>query len=107
MFLTYPGPTTSRQRDWAAVLGLGGDRHPATVCLGGLSALCAWGLQSVSREHIDVLVSRGRRVRTLAGVVAHHTGAVPDLAGGMHLSPPASMPGRSLVDAVQWARSDD
>ena len=46
------------------------------------------------------------RVRPQAGVVVHRTRNLRDVTGTRHLRPPASLAGRSLVDAVQWARSD-
>ncbi len=106
LFVATVGRLTQEQRNWAAVLGAGGDQWPTRVCLGGLSALCAWGLAGVTSRGIHVLVPIGRQARARAGVVLHRTRCAPDLDGGRYLRPPATMPGRSLVDAVQWAASD-
>jgi hypothetical protein len=106
LFVAHNGPPTPGQRDWSAVLGAGGDRWPELVCLGGLSSLRAWGLRSIESERTHVLVPARRQVRNPPGVVIHRTRVPPDLSGCQHMRPPASLPGRSLVDAVQWARSD-
>ena len=106
VLLAQSGPALPRQRMWCAVLALGADRHPDGVCLGGLTALRAWGLTCIEARQIDVVVGRGHRVRKLPGVVGHHTTAAPDLTAGRHLSPPASSPARSVLDAAAWATSD-
>jgi hypothetical protein len=101
VFLASPGRFGPRQRQWAAVLGAGADRHP-DICLGGISALHIWGLRNVTPSAVHVLTSR--QSKPAAGVVIHRTRvALQDIG---HTRPPATMPGRSVVDAVAWARSD-
>jgi very-short-patch-repair endonuclease len=101
VYAAHSGPLTLAQRHWSAVLSAGGDRM--SVCLGGLTALQAWGLRSITSDGIHVLVPITRQIH-VRGVVVHRTRVPPDVAP--HLTPPASFPGRSLVDAAQWARSD-
>jgi very-short-patch-repair endonuclease len=106
LFIAQTGRLTSTQCEWAAVLGAGGDRLPTQVCLGGLNALRSWGLSSIEPNGIHVLVPARRQLNPRPGVFVHRSRVPPDLDGCQHLRPPASLPGRSLVDAVQWARSD-
>jgi very-short-patch-repair endonuclease len=104
IFVTHSGPLTDRQRRWVAVLTA--STPDALGCLAGLSALQAWGLRGIDGQAIDVLVPHPRRIVTPRGVRAHRTRLPPDLDGGRHLRPPATMPSRSLVDATQWARTE-
>jgi hypothetical protein len=105
VYLTRPGPITVNQRQWAAVLALGGDRQPPSACLGGVGALRVWGLSLVRSSAIDVvLLDRGSE-RALRGVAIHHATVPTQVERGWQ-RPPTTLPGRSLVDAVAWARSD-
>ena len=106
VFSAHSGPPTPRQRLWAAVLACGGDEWPGAVGLGGLSALCTWGLTSVDPHRIQVLVSAGRRDRALAGVDVHRAQDPPLLVRARDWFPPATLSAVSLVDAVRWSRSD-
>jgi very-short-patch-repair endonuclease len=94
---------TARQRCWFAFLVAGGD-HCAEVALAGLSALCAWGLTGVEPNGTHLLIPFSRRVQPPPGVHVHRTRTPPDVAE--HLLPPATWPGRSVVEAGAWARSD-
>jgi very-short-patch-repair endonuclease len=106
LFQACTGQMTPTQRQWAAVLGAGGDRWPGRICLAGLSALGAWGLRGIQSNGIHLLVPHNRQIDPRPGIVAHRSRIPPDLCAGQYLRPPATGPGRSVVDAVQWARSD-
>jgi very-short-patch-repair endonuclease len=103
IYVTTGGSLTPLQRLWIAVLAAGGEAGSA--CLAGLSALCTWGLRGVEASAIDVLVPHARRVQLPPGVRSHRSRA-PNLETTHHVSPPATMPPRSVLDAVQWARSE-
>jgi very-short-patch-repair endonuclease len=106
LFVAHTGALTPSQLNWLAGLGAGGDQRPESVCLAGLSALRARGLRAIEAPAIHLLVPEHQPVRRRSGVVVHRTRVPPDLDGSRHLRPVASLPGRSLIDAVQWARSD-
>jgi hypothetical protein len=105
VYVTHNGPVTRRQRRWIAVLSAGAAR-PAV--LAGASALECHGLKGYRTEALHVLIpARCQDRDTPPGVVAHRTSRLPraDLhAVGL---PPRTVPARSLVDAAQWASSDD
>jgi very-short-patch-repair endonuclease len=103
IYVTIGGPLNPLQKDWVAVLAAGGET--GTACLAGLSALCTWGLRGIEAAAIDVLVPHARRVQLPPGVRLRRS-RTPDLDATHHISPPATMAPRSLLDAVQWARSD-
>jgi very-short-patch-repair endonuclease len=104
VYLTHTGPATRQQQRWIAVLATGPVR-PAV--LAGLSALESHGLRGHRSEPIHVLIPAGSRDRDVPpGVVVHRTTRLP--GADVHRShPPRTMPARSLVDAAQWAASDD
>jgi very-short-patch-repair endonuclease len=90
---------------WIAVLAAGAGR-PAL--LGGLSALETLGMRGFSTDGVHVLVPAGMRDKDgPPWVVVHRTArlAGPDI--NRMGSPPGTMAARSLVDAAQWARTDD
>jgi very-short-patch-repair endonuclease len=105
IFVAHTGSLTQSQRHWLAVLAATPERG-ATACLGGISALCAWGLRGIEADAIHVLVPHPRRCQAPAGVRVHRTRVEPQLDGGRQGGPPVSLPGRALVDAAQWARSN-
>jgi hypothetical protein len=99
VLVTHNGPITAAQHRWIAVLSTG-----EGAMLAGLTAAAAGGLRSYADENIHVLVPDGRRSFGLPpGVVMHRT---------THLDPPIGRPprtrmARSVVDAAQWAPTDD
>jgi very-short-patch-repair endonuclease len=103
VFSTHTGPLSEGQRLWLAVLAAGDDQCEDVV-LGGLSALRLLGLKAVAANAIDVLVPTGSRFRVPPGIRVHRTTVAPE---GIQLSPPATLPGRSVVDAAAWAPSDE
>ncbi len=103
IFCAYHGPLRLAQRQWIAVLAASTKDGPL-ACLGGLSALQVLGLRNVTDDRLHVVSERELNPPT--GVVVHRT----RLSGeDRHPStrPPVTMPGRSVVDAAAWARSDD
>jgi hypothetical protein len=105
IYLTHGGEPTPRQRDWLAVLAAGGDEDE-DVCLGGLSALRACGLRGVEPAAVDVLIPYTRYKSRLGGVRVHRSRVPPRLAIANDGCAPACAADRSVVDAVQWARSE-
>lgn len=104
VLLTHTGTVTPTQRLWIASLAAG-DEHPAPV--GGLTALIVHGLRSIRSPAVHVVVPAERRVVVPKGVVVHRVGDLPMGDRTTWTSPPSTTPGRSVVDAVQWARSDN
>lgn len=105
VYLTHTGPATRQQRRWIAVLAAGPVR-PAV--LAGQSALECQGLRGHRSGVLHVLIPARSRDRDVpSGVVVHRTTQLP--AGDVHRQgqPPRTMPARSLVDAAQWAGSDE
>ncbi len=105
VLLAHPGPVTLAQRQWAAVLSAaaGGRAY-----LAGLSALAAAGLRTVNSPVIHVLLPGERRDRRAPpGVRVHRTRHLHADDLRMGGAPPATMPARSVVDAVCWAESAD
>ena len=102
-YVTHTGPLGRRQRLWIAVLAGG----PGAMIAGG-TALGEYGLRRYQGSGIHLLLPARRRPRDLpSGVVAHRTSVLA--AADIHQAgaPPRTMPARSVVDAAQWAGSDD
>ncbi len=106
VFVAHTAALSDAERHWVAVLGAGGDRLPGSVCLAGLTALRAWGLRGVEARLIHVLVPIGARAPALRGVRVHRTRVPPHVVNHPPTAPATSPPGRSVVDAAQWARSE-
>ena len=105
VYVAHTGPVTEQQRLWIAVLAVGCGRP---TYLGGLSALSVLGLRRFDSRAIHVLLPASRRDRDPPpGVVVHRTRhlAVEDRV--RTANPPCTAPARSVIDAAQWARSDD
>ncbi|MGE5827193.1 MAG: hypothetical protein ACM30G_02370 [Micromonosporaceae bacterium] len=113
IFVAHNGPLARNQQLWVAVLGCG-----FGAVLAGLTAACEGGLRRDAGRHIHVLVpaaSRpnqpGRSVlparHPMPMVIAHRTTDLPsrDLASAAR--PPRTDIARSVVDAAQWAGTDD
>lgn len=103
IYLAHNGPLTPDQRIWVGVLAAGrGRRAP----LAGLSALKSYGMRG-THATIDVLVpAHMRDVDPPPHVRIHRTMRLPavDYRRGL---PPRTAPPRSVVDAAQWAPTDD
>ena len=111
ILVAHNGPVTDDQARWIAVLAAG----PHAV-LAGLAAARAGGLRRDPGPVIDVLVPAatralqpGRSVAHPMGVrlVVHRSSALPDKDVMSHVRPPRTTMARSVVDAAQWARTDD
>jgi very-short-patch-repair endonuclease len=103
IYAAQAGPLTPDQHCWLGYLAAGGD-WCERVALGGLSALCAWGLRGVEPNGIHILIPVHRRVQPPPGVRILRTRTPPEVA--THLLPPTTWPGRSVVKAAAWARTD-
>jgi hypothetical protein len=112
LFVAHSGLLTERQRRWAATLACGDG-----AVLGGLTAACAGGLRRSPGMRLHLLVPAAGRpnqpgraiiaaTALLPTIVAHRTTQLPDKDLDVARPPRTSM-ARSLVDAAQWAASDD
>jgi hypothetical protein len=104
VYVTHNGPVTLEQRTWIGVLAAGGGRRAP---IAGVSALEALGMRGVASGTVHVLIpARLRDSDPPSGVVVHRTSHLPsrDFLRGL---PPRTSPARSVVDAAQWAGSDD
>ncbi|WP_433284597.1 DUF559 domain-containing protein [Micromonospora sp. CA-244673] len=103
IYVAHNGPVGRTQLRWVAALAAG----PAAV-LGGLTAAQAWGLRRYESPVVHLLLPARHQARSLPPWVRlHRTAVLPAedvLAVGQ---PPRTMPARSLVDAAQWASTDD
>ncbi|SCL55859.1 DUF559 domain-containing protein [Micromonospora peucetia] len=103
VFVTHNGPVGPAQLRWTAVLAAGPD-----AMLGGLTAAQAGGLGGFPARVIHLLLPAGQRRDLLPqGVLAHRTTHLPErdvLAVGQ---PCRTTAARSIVDAAQWARTDE
>jgi hypothetical protein len=108
----HNGPLTRGQQLWAAVLACGD-----AAVLAGITAACAGGLRRDPGPRIHVLVPAGARpgqpgrpilpaTSLMPPVVIHRTTLLPkeDVPAGL---PRRTTAARSLVDAAQWAGTDD
>lgn len=95
---------TVRQRLWVAALAVGLGQ-PAL--LGGSSALTVLGMRGLDARKVHALVgARHQHRRPPPGVVPHRTRHLPPEDQYVLGRPPCTMPAHSVVDAAQWARSD-
>jgi hypothetical protein len=112
IFVAHTGPLTEGQRLWAATLACGDG-----AVLAGLTAARAGGLRRRPGSRVDVLVPAavrrnqpGRAILTatamLPPIVVHRTTELLDKDLALARPPCTAMP-RSLIDAAQWASSDD
>jgi hypothetical protein len=103
IYLTNTGKIGHEQRLWIAALAAG----RGAVIAGG-TALGEYGLHRYEGPGIHILVPARRQPADLPpGVVVHRTTVLPPQDVHRVAAPPRTMPARSVVDAAQWARSDD
>jgi very-short-patch-repair endonuclease len=101
VYLAGAGPLADDQRSWVATLATGG-------VLGGVSALAVLGLRGFRSSDVHVLLPARRQDHDPPiFAVVHRTCRLPDCDVHGVGAPPCTMPARSLVDAAQWARTDD
>ncbi|WP_431973595.1 DUF559 domain-containing protein [Micromonospora haikouensis] len=103
VFVTHNGPVSADQLRWIGVLAAG-----PTAVLGGLTAAQAGGLRGFPGRPVHLLLPAAcRRGPLPPGVLAHRTTCLPDEDVLVVGQPRRTMPARSIVDAAQWAGSDD
>lgn len=103
VYVTHSGPVTADQLRWIAVLAFG-----QRAILAGLSAAQAWGLRRYGNSTVHLLVPAAYRGgQTVPGVIVHRTTLLPDEDVLDVGQPPRTMPARSIIDAAQWARTDE
>ncbi|MGW5671299.1 endonuclease domain-containing protein [Micromonospora sp. NPDC003776] len=103
VFVAHNGPVGSAQFRWAAVLAAG----PAAR-LGGLTAAQAGGLRGFPDRVVHLLLpATSRRAPLPPGVLAHRTTHLPDRDVVAMGQPPRTAAPRSVVDAAQWAATDE
>jgi hypothetical protein len=104
--VAHNGPLSDVQWRWVAVHSAG-----TGAVLAGCAAAVAGGLRTRLTGPLDVLIPGNRRadrrLDRLDGVRVHRTGRLPDKDLLLVRRPPRTSMARSLVDAAQWARSDD
>jgi uncharacterized protein DUF559 len=101
--VTHPGPLTSEQIMWAAVLACG-----RGAVLAGLTAARLDGLAGFEDRRTYVLVPASRLVRVwLPGVVVHRSRLLGPADVHPARLPPRTRPARSLFDAAAWMVTDD
>lgn len=104
VYVTHTGSVADGQRLWIASLAVGNGR-PAL--LAGATALSQLGLRGYRSRRVHIIVPAGRQdTDPPRGVIVHRTRTLRPQ--DMHLAgaPPCTMPGRSMIDAAQWAASD-
>jgi hypothetical protein len=95
------GVLDERQRRWVAVLACRGH-------LAGPSALRVFGLAGHRDRLIHVLVpARARDTDPPPGVIVHRTSILPEPDRTTLEGLPCTTAARAVVDAVQWAHSDE
>ncbi|WP_246158046.1 type IV toxin-antitoxin system AbiEi family antitoxin domain-containing protein [Catellatospora sichuanensis] len=104
VYVLQPAPRDDDQRRWIAVLA----GPPGTVTA-GRTALTQLGLRGFAVTAIHLLMPATVRDRDTPHDVIVHRARLLDPVADVHDlgSPPCTMPARSVVDAAQWARSDD
>jgi hypothetical protein len=105
VYLIHSGPIGHQQRRWIASLAAGAGR---AALLGGLSALETCGLKGFPVEDIHVLVPAVRTMRAPpVGVTVHRTTLLVPEDLQRLADPPGTAAARSLIDAAQWAATDE
>ena len=101
VYVTTTGQLTRDQLRWIALLAAG------EALLAGRTALEVLGLKGFTTDAVHLLLASGRQVRHPPDwAVAHRTTHLPRGDALPQHSPPCTAPGRSVVDAAQWAVSD-
>ncbi len=105
VYLTHNGPVTRYQQRWIAALAVGRGR---AAPLGGLSALAVLGLRGHPDRPIEVLIPAQRQdTDPPPGVRVHRTRQLSSTDIHAVGNPPCTMPARAVIDAAQWAKTDE
>jgi very-short-patch-repair endonuclease len=101
IYVAHNGPVTDNQFRWVAVLASRG-------YIAGVSALGLLGLRGFTTPHLHLLVPGHRRDDNPPHMVRiHRTSALPHSERGMVDNLPCTVPARAVVDAAQWASTDE
>lgn len=102
VLVAHNGEVTAAQRQWIAVLAVGGD-----AVLAGLTAAQAWGLRGYEDPAVHLLLPADHSPRRGPSGVVVHRSTLLDGRDVFPLGRPRrTRIARSLVDAGQWARTD-
>jgi hypothetical protein len=105
VYVTHTGPVTDEQRLAIAAL-VAGAGSPAIIA--GISALVRMGLRGHRGGTVHVLLpARRRHHAPPSWVVVHRTSRLAREDLHARAVPPYTLPARSMLDAAQWARTDD
>ncbi|MGH3680861.1 MAG: hypothetical protein ACRDT2_11520, partial [Natronosporangium sp.] len=105
VYVTHSGPVTPEQRLVIASLAAGGGR---LAVLAGLSALSRMGFRGWADDPVHLLLPwRRRDLNPPPWVVVHRTSRLHRDELRAVATPPHTLAVRSLVDAAQWARTDE
>ncbi|WP_239085815.1 DUF559 domain-containing protein [Catellatospora methionotrophica] len=103
VYVLRSAPGDDDQRRWIAVLA-----GPEGTVTAGRTALAQFGLRGFHVHAIHLLMPSAARDRdTPSDVIVHRTRLLDATEVHDLGSPPCTMPARAVVDAAQWARSDD
>jgi very-short-patch-repair endonuclease len=105
VYVTHTGPVTHEQRLMIASLAAGAGR-PAL--LGGLSALSMMGFRGWRSDGVQILLPwRCRDLNPPPWIEVHRSRRLSSDEVKSIARPPHTLEVRSLIDAAQWARTDD
>src|SRR5262245_22854866 len=104
VYVAHNGTVTLAQRTWVGSFAAGSGR-PAP--LAGVTALQSYGLRGYESGVVHVYVPTRKRSRSVPSYVIVHRTEQLARADLHHGPPPRTSPCRALLDAAQWAGSDD
>jgi GNAT superfamily N-acetyltransferase len=101
IYVAHSGPLSAGQLRWVAALACRG-------YIAGVSALNLLGLRGFDSPQLHLLIPVGRRdADPPPSVLVHRTSALPHSERAMVDHLPCTVPARAVVDAAQWAPTDE
>jgi hypothetical protein len=101
VYVAHNGPITADQQRWVAVLA-------CRAHVAGVSALSLLGLRGFGSSRLHLLIPAHRRdVDPPPFVRLHRTAMLPHRERAEVKNLPCTVPARAVVDAAQWASSDE
>jgi hypothetical protein len=104
VYVAHNGQLTHAQRIWIGSLAAGSGR---SAPLAGVTALQSCGLRGYESGLVHVYVPMRKRSRSVPSYVIVHRTEQLVRADLHHGPPPRTLPCRAVIDAAQWAASDD